>query len=482
MLQFTTVAARDPLFGHFLANQVRRHFTCTSVVAKLKKETIVKFEELVNAPDFNDRCENARIDPKSIDAVKLNKQIEHYVVVAGKDKPWSGCERQSIKGLMHALKDRHGLPTVFYTISIDDTHNILSIRLNFPTNKYDGYPSFAGENADENDHIMKMMEALRSGGELEVDSSGKKYACLKQKPAGINASTEISGKTIKFDEGYLQRCVVANATASSVAYHRTIEMVNKLLFKRPFDLKKSVQIFESIDGDLCYTQEAEDKGLTTGILAASLASVGVTENSKRKALHAHFVTWTASSPAFLAQIATNEELWSKMTEALESQIQGEVGVEVHLVRGLSSVLKVRGPRATYYRDSYLEQADPTMSAEVKAVDEGVLTLSSNWHDHKFTCHHGTSGQYGCRFCKEAGHPVTKLEMKQLNAADRIPPGAVLMGDGAPAWCCVQGCSKNWPETNSADAKDADDEFVPMVITKPTASPPFPALSETDLVT
>ena len=159
-----------------MANQVRRHCTCSSVVAKLKKETIVKFEELVNAPDFNSRCENARNDPKSIDALKLNKQIEHYVVMAGKDKPWSGLERQNIKALMHAFKDRHGLPTVFYTISLDDTHNVLSIRLNFPTNKYDGYPSFAGENADENVHIMKMMEALRSGGELEVNSSGKKCA------------------------------------------------------------------------------------------------------------------------------------------------------------------------------------------------------------------------------------------------------------------------------------------------------------------
>ena len=258
-------------------------------------------------------------------------------------------------------------------------------------------------------------------------------------------------------------------------------MVNKLLFKRSLDLKKSVQIFESIDGELCYTQEAEDKGLTTGILGASLASVGVTENSKRKALHAHVVTWTASSPAFLAQIATDEAIWSKMAEALESQIQGEVGVEVHLVRGLSSVLRVRSPRAIYYRDSHLEQADSTISAEVKAVDEGVLTLSSNWHDHKFTCHHGTSGQHGCRFCKEAGHPVTKLEMKQLNAADRVPPGAVLMGDGAPAWCCFEGCSKNWREAESDDAKNLDDEFVPTVITKPTAPPPFPALSKTDLV-
>lgn len=213
---------------------------------------------------------------------------------------------------------------------------------------------------------------------------------------------EILGETITFDEGYLQRCVVANATASSVAYHRTLEMVNKILFKRPLDLKKSVQTFESVDGELRYTQEAIDKDLTTGILAACLASVGVTENSKRKALHAHSVTWTASSPAFLAQIAADEEIWVNMAEALESQIQGEVGVEVHLIKGLSSVLKVRGPRATFHRESYVDKKDSAMSADVKAVDEGVLTLSSNWHDHKFTCHHGISGQHGCRFAKKQG--------------------------------------------------------------------------------
>lgn len=135
-----------------------------------------------------------------------------------------------------------------------------------------------------------------------------------------------------------------------------------------------------------------------------------------------------------------------------------------------------------------------MSAEAKAVKEGTHALTLQGHSHTFTCHSRFSGAYGCRFCIPSGHPVNKLVMKQLNAADRVPEEAVPIGDGQPVWCeqvlrsdehkndedgCK--CTPQWPGVNqqmSDDDDESEEVFVDTVITRPTAAPVFPNGDET----
>ena len=74
MKQFTTLAARDPMLHHFLANQTRRHVTC-SIVSRLPKNMSSKFEQLVNADNFAGRRQDARRDPTSPDARALNRKV-----------------------------------------------------------------------------------------------------------------------------------------------------------------------------------------------------------------------------------------------------------------------------------------------------------------------------------------------------------------------------------------------------------------------
>lgn len=212
MMQHTTLAARDPMIHHFLANQTRRHTTC-STVSKLPAELSSAFEKLVNADDFADRCENARRQPTSPDAKSLGRSIARFVRSAGKTKPWSAQERENIKPTLLALKDRHGTGSVFYTISLDDVHNILTVRICFPTKQLEGFPSFAGDDDEmEAEHIEKMMEALRNGGVFNVKGTGD----------------------VRFEESQLQRLVVTNPTACSIAYHRMIEQVHSVFFGRDY--------------------------------------------------------------------------------------------------------------------------------------------------------------------------------------------------------------------------------------------------------
>ena len=84
-----------------------------------------------------------------------------------------------------------------------------------------------------------------------------------------------------------------------------------------------------------------------GIFSQTLAGLGIIEVGGRKSLHGHGVVWTASSPELLAKLASDEQLWVDMAEALETQIKGEVGVEVYLINKLQKVLHVKGPRATF---------------------------------------------------------------------------------------------------------------------------------------
>ena len=119
------------------------------------------------------------------------------------------------------------------------------------------------------------------------------------------------------------------------------------------------------------------------------------------------------------------------------------------------------------------------------------------HCHTHTCHNKSSGAFGCRFCILAGHPVNELVMKQLNAADRVPEGAILIGNGQPVWCeQVLGhndgemvgskCTVQWPRFNQqmSDDGNEDDEteavevYIDAVITQPTAAPAFPSGEDT----
>jgi hypothetical protein len=71
------------------------------------------------------KCDDALRDPRSTEGKRLHRKISSMLSQSGKYIPWSLAERANTKGLMFAMRDRHGMPSLFITFAIDDTREHL---------------------------------------------------------------------------------------------------------------------------------------------------------------------------------------------------------------------------------------------------------------------------------------------------------------------------------------------------------------------
>ena len=90
------------------------------------------------------------------------RQLLPLLSVAGKEKPWGKVERGAMKGKILAMAERHGPPSVFLTVSPDDVHQTLTVRLSHPSESPTGFPSFACDNDEPK--AAALLEALRRRG------------------------------------------------------------------------------------------------------------------------------------------------------------------------------------------------------------------------------------------------------------------------------------------------------------------------------
>ena len=365
----------------------------------------------------------------------------------------------------------------------------MSIRVQNP----DGFPCFSGGTKDDCELTKAMLSAMESRGQLK--EHGKIVA--------------------DFSEASLQRSVVKNPIATCRAYHKMLEAVTTLFGVADGSQKRTSPIFSiDSDGNLVYSDEALKKGLAGGIFGAPPANFNATECSARQALHCHGLTWLALSPELLSKIAADERVWKIVAAAIESHIQGSVGLEVHLIHKANQVLRVRGPRYTFAQDPCSktkidrtseeeddedeeeeqeeEQEESTaapkvFSSEAIATEHGVCALTLQDHGHRFACHHSRSGLCGCRFCKASGHPVLCTACVQLNAPELVSD-AKLIGDGLglPEFCqSVKGdefcgCTAQYPGMDDDDEAVRGALYTTATLTEPSACPPFPSGADTVL--
>jgi hypothetical protein len=480
--QFTNIAAEDVVLLHYVANQVRRH-KVLSTIASVSIACKNKFESLVNDPDFKQKCDDALRDPRSTEGKRLHRKISSMLSQSGKHIPWSLAERANTKGLMFAMRDRHGMPSLFVTFAIDDTRDIQRIRISVRILEPNGFPCFGGTSEDECEAVREMLSAMERGGKLEVD--GKEVA--------------------DFSRSSLSRSVVKNPIAASKAYHNMLRAFTHAMGLSNGN-KRTIPIFASDpkDGSLKLSDEALKRGNVDGMFGIPFAGVGVTECSKRKALHAHWLTWLASSPEPLARYASDINVWKEIAAAMESQIVGSVGLEVHLLHGLKKVMHVQGPRSSFAQSLSLsrindkagmqtDEVEPsavspstaaTYSAAAIAVEHNHCAITTNDHGCCFSCHNSNSGQAGCRYCKKSGHPVSETAFVQLNDPEKVLETAELHGDGNPIFCpsvageeqC--GCTAQYPGIDDEAEAVRGNTYTPMTITKPSEPPAFPSGADT----
>ena len=219
MLQFSATAAKCPSLILTLANQAQRFAVVNAVSGpRVRQKFLEEFSELVQETNFAERLELAKLQPNSPDAKILERKLLRFLTQTGKSKPWGRFERQNVLSQLMAIADRHGGAQVFNTLSIDDVHGILTIRLGFASQSNIGFPAFgsddefaAWEAGTTISSVQKMREALLDGGVLGEDDDGCAHRSL--------------------NEGALQRVAAENAVATTLSFARILQIVDEELIR-----------------------------------------------------------------------------------------------------------------------------------------------------------------------------------------------------------------------------------------------------------
>jgi thymidylate kinase len=460
--QFTAAAAHTPALLFVLANQKQRHEALRACKARVPRARAAEYLAVVQHADFSPKVQRALKDPTCADARELERTLLPLLHLSGSKVPWSRLERGAVVQKMLALTRRHSAPSVFYTVSVDDVHQSLSIRLSHAS----------GGNGDACGLVKPPSEATweraglrREAAALDTDGYDDLLRILRGEfdgdpdalptSAAANASgwcRELRALSRSGREARLQRLAADNPVATSETYQRIVDATHTILFGLPDTRCR--------------------KGCTRnkGIFGVPTAHIHVTETSGRKALHVHGALWVSMAPQAIAGVVRDDVLFGKVAAALETQLCTAVDWEVHIVHRAQRAMgrKVAARRNSFQPPFRLDTPAGAQQAAFAAVEMGD-------HVHKDTCHKPPSGCLGCRGGYPKPHPLHACTVVQLvehgGEDDRAPlaqfPGRLLpatqrwfdppchnhQGSGLPSHdgeaglpphCGGKDCSFHWP--------------------------------------
>jgi hypothetical protein len=460
-LQFTNVAAREFALIYVLANQHQRHEVLRATSVSQKQ--LERYVEFVSADGFADRLQYASDNPKSKEAKAFMREISPLLIVTGREKPWSQIKRRSFTGALLGLSERHGAPSLFLTVSVDDVHQTGTVRLSFPSASNKGFPAFAGQTDDE-----------EGGAEEEEEESGNQ--CIAAMLAALRNGGEFvhsEGGVARFSEGALQRLAGENPVATSVTYQAILDAVCEVLVGLPNEQHRK---FTS--GLLDCVQEgadAERGSQRPGIFGVPVASGMVTEASTRKALHMHMLIWTAASSRLLAQHAHGGSVMQQIAAGLDTQCKARTGYDVHVVYRGQKVMGTPKPRAAFASrlcESTAVESERPHGLYRQSVALSVLGVGT--HIHSATCHKPPTGNTGCRSGYFQGHPNDETRIVQVVSKDA--PGESLTSDGDPERCSK--CISHWNVgVGAGDGNGSVGDKPALKIIKPNKLSTPPRLTE-----
>lgn len=142
--------ARSSQLVFHLFSQTRRHIVSRAVAARVRSrpDAMRAVTEVVTAPDFEARLERAVGAPGGEEASELLRQLLPHINVASAKLPYSNSRRRATMSKLTAYVDHYGLPSVFLTVSHDDAHDGLAIRLAIPSPGNTSFPAVAGDYLD----------------------------------------------------------------------------------------------------------------------------------------------------------------------------------------------------------------------------------------------------------------------------------------------------------------------------------------------
>ena len=437
LLQYPAQIAKELPLIFYLANQTQRHAVLRNTSVRVQHGQEKRFHAMMNDPAFEKRLTDAIADPNTADANQLFRTCVQIFTSVGQSKPWSAHQRRAMLPRMYALADRHAQASIFYTIAVDDTRSAFTVRLSIPSKTNAHFPGFATENARS--------FWQKEGGDVDPSVQGEMKSMLDALKGEGCIVLEFGGKTDKFTKMHYQRLVVENPVAATQVFELLTQAAKRILFKVDDVSKKTHAKFVCNPGDT-FPKMYAPNGLP-GIFSVVTADVDVVEENKRGSMHLHGLNWTSLSPALLASLAGNAELWSMAATAIESQFKAEVSAAAHVLYKLHKAAGVLPMRASFTSGVNIPPSLETRTSAEISQDASISTLVLNGHfNHSFTCHKNNSGKKGCRSGYKAGHPVPLTTIHELVCSKEPIPTERLTADAGTPFRCSgpsPSCRRRW---------------------------------------
>ena len=364
----------DLIFLH--ANQKQRHAVAQSISARVKLSSYA-FKMFCRAsmdPEFPHLLKEAKANPTGDSAGKLQRMILPFLDLCGRSVPWSAAERKSLQSELWALARRYGPASIFWTISPDDVHMGLVLRMCTAAKDNESFPSTAG-------NFEERMYRGETPPEILTDGCG----------ISLSLDSEL--------EETLQKLVTSNPVAAAVVYRKLIFAVTKALMHCAVDTsstKKTVPV----------------SSRPKGIFGTPLANYYVTEVQARMALHCHGLFWGGFMPAMLANLAAHKVVVNGvLRDALKSAFSTSMTLPEHLVDAARISCAIPPARSSF-------APIPTDSTSLSECSV-ACAFSSQMHRHCNTCHLGDHGLLGCRMGCEFPHSDPSLIMVQLQPRETM---------------------------------------------------------------
>ena len=204
LLQFSGRFARNQEFIFLLANQTIRHMNSRAVNAQVKsnEKGVQGFKELVNDVEFIPDLEKGIKNHDGKEAARLLRRIQPLLVSCSSKVPFSAVPRNADITKLYNFRRCFGLPSLFITVSLDDVHNPMVLRLTCWTSACDGFPT-----TDDG-----FSQALRDG--------------ITEFMTGLPAAEGV----IRLDESSLRRIVGDNPVAAAEVFDRMLRTIWRVLF------------------------------------------------------------------------------------------------------------------------------------------------------------------------------------------------------------------------------------------------------------
>ena len=449
LTQYTNVFATCFPLICVLANQTQRHAVVRSMNAMVKTATFHRLMGRMQQTGFWSEVEWAMNNVEHKKAKALLKELRPYFTIVGRDKPWGRMARGAFKAKILGVSERHGYPSFFITVSLDDAHQLLSIRLSFSSQSNEGFPAYAQAAHLNDGHRRQQVQR-----EMDVDMAQLLKDLRQHETRTINSAA--GDVEFKFDEAGFQRLANQNPVATTLMYERFTSVFLEVLLGLPSDRRRRVTTpmldVPQLGGDVIAdgaggagnasgaananagsstrrsARVAERPTYATptrrscrggehgrqhahvphvsGICSIVTAHVNVTEESSRKALHQHNATWTALSPRLLARHAADGDVRAKIIEAIESMVKADFGWEVHAVQAGMKTLKRPQHRVSL-------QDWPATLQEARVLTPVQACQLGEHSKCVATCAKGISGYVGCRSMFNKPHESERSRFMQV---------------------------------------------------------------------